>query len=241
MNKVLNQSKEWRKLRIGLNNSYDFSADWDIAVGVFESRFLNHYMTPTDVLINLQNRIGEGFAIATIICGYIEALAAFKNGKVYNRRYKQGIDPSFEYSSSSSLYVRFLTTEDVFKDNFWSVGPTGDKLENHPFSAIDFYENVRCALVHEARTKNNWLINSRKDERLSSLVFIEEKNGEKSLMRSILQERMMDYLKEYIKCLKLNDLDGNVARRLFARKMDHLFEMDRDEATYEWWQVGDGD
>ena len=44
------------------------------------------------------------------------------------------------------MFVRFLTTADPFKREF------------NPVLAQDFYEGVRCGLLHEARTKKGWRI-----------------------------------------------------------------------------------
>jgi hypothetical protein len=45
------------------------------------------------------------------------------------------------------LIISFLMTRTPFKEDF--------KTEN---MARDFYEGVRCGLLHEARTKNGWTI-----------------------------------------------------------------------------------
>lgn len=193
------------------------------------------------MLVNRQDHSGEGFAITTVICAYIEALAAFKYGKVYNSRYNDKTDPTYEYRKSRELYVRFLTTDPIFTENFWTVDKQGVRQPNQPFSAVEFYEDVRCALIHEGRTKNNWYINARKRDCQGSLKFIEIKNGKKTLLRSRLHARMLDYLEQYSNLLRAAGADAQIARRLFARKMDHLFEYARDEANFEWWGIGNGD
>jgi hypothetical protein len=53
---------------------------------------------------------------------------------------------SHEYSNSSDLFVRFLSTRTPFSKDFDAQ------------LAREFYENVRCGLLHEARTKGGWTI-----------------------------------------------------------------------------------
>ena len=52
-----------------------------------------------------------------------------------------------EYSSSSDIFVSFLLNRTPFDKDF--------KDER---TARDFYEGVRCGLLHEARTKKGWAI-----------------------------------------------------------------------------------
>ena len=52
-----------------------------------------------------------------------------------------------EYSSSSDIFVSFLLNRTPFDNDF--------KDEQ---TARDFYEGLRCGLLHEARTKNGWTI-----------------------------------------------------------------------------------
>jgi hypothetical protein len=52
-----------------------------------------------------------------------------------------------EYSSSSDIFVSFLMNRTPFWNDF--------KTE---ITARDFYEGVRCGLLHEALTKNGWRI-----------------------------------------------------------------------------------
>ena len=53
---------------------------------------------------------------------------------------------TYEYSSSSDIFISFLTNRMPFKDEF------------NKDQARDFYISVRCGLLHEARTKNGWTI-----------------------------------------------------------------------------------
>ncbi|GGJ49533.1 hypothetical protein [Sphingopyxis bauzanensis] len=86
---------------------------------------------------------GEGFTIVSIQCALIEFLAAIRAGKNYRHRNPQG---PYEYSASRDLFVKFLFQTAPFS-NFFSEADAGE-----------YYSNVRCALLHEARTKDGWII-----------------------------------------------------------------------------------
>jgi len=58
-----------------------------------------------------------------------------------------------EYSNSSDIFVSFLVNRTPFKEDFTTVD-----------YARDFYEGVRCGLLHEARTKNGWTILGRSSD-----------------------------------------------------------------------------
>ncbi|HEY4326619.1 MAG TPA: hypothetical protein VGN20_21720 [Mucilaginibacter sp.] len=234
MTKVIDQSQEWARLRPALNNNYNYNGDWKNAIGILDHRFVSHYFFPLDILVNRKDHEGEGFTIASVICSFIEMLAAFESGKIYNLKYKSKTDPSYHYNSSSKLYIEFLQTAPVFKDHFWQHDANGQPESDKPLAASDFYENVRCALIHEGRTKNGWTINATKKDNMADQTFIKINGSKKSLMRSIWHRRMIDHLTYYIERLKDPSPQKNDLRRLYARKMDHLFEIPPDQ-TYQWW------
>lgn len=121
---------------------------------------------------------GEGFTIASIQCALIEFLAATRAGKNYRHKNPQG---PYEYNVSRDLFVDFLFRTEPF-----------DKL----FSKIDaenFYSNVRCALLHEARTKAGWIIWS------SGAVAVDCKK--KIVYRDSFQTLIEQYIDDYGRAL----------------------------------------
>ncbi len=119
----------------------------DFFVGRLETR----YFEPIRLLKKHGGREGEGFSIVTLQCSLIEFLASTLEGKSYKRR-PDDADASwkcgdYEYSGSSRLFNHFLTEQIPFKNHFGSIT-----------AANKFYKNVRCALLHEARTKGGWRI-----------------------------------------------------------------------------------
>jgi hypothetical protein len=121
----------------------------------FLERLRTRYFAPIDILRkreshrrNGQNAWqGEGFAIVALQCSLIEFLGSTLEGSHYKFRRNKNIPlGNYEYDDSKDLFVRFLTTAPPFKAVFTKA------------LAQDFYANVRCGLLHEARTKNRWTI-----------------------------------------------------------------------------------
>lgn len=141
-------------------------------------RLKSRYLTPIGMIRDNGTWEGEGFTIASIQCALIEFLAATRAGKNYRHKNPQG---PYEYNGSRDLFVDFLFRTEPF-----------DKL----FSKIDaesFYSNVRCALLHEARTKDGWIIWS------SGAVAVDCKK--KIVYRDSFQTLIEQYIDDYGRAL----------------------------------------
>ncbi len=94
--------------------------------------------------------------------------------------------------------------------------------------------------MHEARTKNNWHISTTQKKVRTENLFIELDGDKKKVLRTVLFYRIKEYTKNYCQELKGDTKDSNKLRRLFARKTDHLFEIEESEKSgYEWWEDHD--
>lgn len=229
--------RTWTKARVSLNNTYDYSnTSWKEVIDLFEKRVDDFYFTPIKQILTLGKQQGEGFSILTLQCALIEMFAAFRQGKIHNRSKPETGGLKYEYRDSSACFVEFLHTEKIFENIFYRIDKKGDKQKNQPFSASGFYGNVRCGLMHEGRTKKDWLITTKTDNGFSSLIFIvENKDKTKSINRTILNKRLEYYFREiYLRELRQKDDSGSRLRRLFARKLDHLYDISRD-INYDWW------
>jgi hypothetical protein len=115
--------------------------------GYFHARLLLRYLNPIKLLQEDGTFQGEGFSIVAIQCTLIEFLESTIQGRIY--RYCRPSDPllgAHEYFNSGDLFVSFLSGRQPFARDF-----------NRQL-ARDFYEGVRCGLLHEARTKGGWTI-----------------------------------------------------------------------------------
>jgi len=198
-----------------------------------QTRLIRKYFNPLGELIKQKKQKGEGFTIVTTQCALIESLASFRTGQVFNHK-KNKNSPSFEYNASQAMFVDFLQTDEIFENNFWII-VNGRKKKNFPFDANKFYSDVRCGLMHEARTKNEWYINTTKKNVMTERVFIEKEGSKTKILRSILHYQLKNCVEKYCADLKTADKKGEILRKLFGRKLDHLFDIKRD-LSYGWWK-----
>lgn len=139
---------DWWNLRKTLSPGADQTLWKKTFDDYYRQRLSLRYLEPIRALQDHGSFQGEGFSIVAIQCTLIEFLASTIEGKNYRQRPRKS-EPAlgvYEYSNSGDMFVRFLSEQSPFKQFF-----TRDTAE-------DFYENVRCPLLHEARTKNGWSI-----------------------------------------------------------------------------------
>jgi hypothetical protein len=138
---------KWKEIRKRINGIYELneetSGNWKEAVEIFSRRLQRFYINPINKL--KKDIKGEGFPIVTVQCALIETFAAFKEGKVYDRSKEEN---GIYYKDSRQLFVYFLESEKLFLNNFSGNNPRADK----------FYADVRCGLMHETRSKKDWVI-----------------------------------------------------------------------------------
>ena len=162
------------------------------------------YLKPIDAIEKHCHIEGEGFAISAIICSLIEALETFRLGKVYKRPSKNSpLDKTKEYFKSQRIFEDFLKNRDPFKAHF-----AVDDL------ATNFYENVRCALLHEAATRNGWKI------QIGTTVLVEKRNESLILNRALF----VDAIKQYMCSYKAELLRSNELKQAFIKKLDSICE-----------------
>ena len=230
MNKELKEIEDWNRLRSKLNNDYDYNSDWKDAIELFVHRLESKFFEPLESIIKKQRLKGEGFTIVTVQCALIESLASFRTGQIFLHKAVKG-QPKYIYNHSGKMFTDFLLSASIFENNFYKKNASGATL-NDPFNAQDFYTNVRCGLMHEAKTKGNWHINATKKNIEKDKIFLEQDGLKIKILRSVLHYRLKQYLTEYSSDLTQDS--NNYLRRLFARKMDNLFEIAVD-TTYDWW------
>lgn len=233
MDKKPSEIEEWNQLRTSLKSTYDYNLNWEEAICLFNARLKDKFIKPMAQLISFGDLKGEGFSIVTIQCALIESLAAFRQGKIFNYQCSKK-SPSYEYSKSKDIFKGFLHEAPIFENVFW-ITNNGKKETDKPFSAEEFYSDVRCGLMHEARTKGNWYITAPVINAKTEKVFLKKEGTKIKILRSVLHYRLVEYLECYLNELRDNSEKGKTLRRYFARKLDHLFGVAEDAANYEWW------
>lgn len=146
---------------------------------------------------------GEGFSIVAVQCSLIEFLESTIQGKSY--RHRRDADPplgQYEYSNSGSIFESFLMNRTPFNGEFVT----------QPL-ARDFYVNVRCGLLHEARTKNGWVIRGKHGSRM-----IDATGAPKIVYRNDFQKALLEFVTGYKKAL----ISDSAAQEAFIRKFDSL-------------------
>lgn len=191
----------WRAFETSLKPGGD-PAPWKKAFKTyFQARLSYRYFKPITTLLHSGTKAGEGFSIVAVQCSLIEFLESTIQGKSYRHRRKG--DPSLskhEYSLSGDIFESFLVNRPPFNREF-----------NRQL-AHDFYENVRCGVLHEARTKNGWTILAK-----SKSGHVIEPNR-KILYRDSFQSALLDFMEWYKRELPLRrDL-----QEAFLRKFDSL-------------------
>jgi AIG2 family protein len=151
----------WILARAKLASANDPQAWIEAFEDFFLERLQSRYFGPIETLGRPETQRkngqepwrGEGFAIVALQCSLIEFLGATLKGQSYvHPSQLNGRPPDVhQYTASGKMFVEFLTMYPPFKEVFTTTD-----------LAWDFYNGVRCGLLHEARTKNGWTIRSRK-------------------------------------------------------------------------------
>jgi len=193
--------KDWKILRNKLRESLDTSL-WQEAYDFFEIRLNTRYFNPINAIKNQDKFIGEGFSITAILCSLIEFLETTWTGEKYKFCNDNELS-NFEYNRSKKKFISFLENRPPFNNVF----------ANKDGLALQFYENVRCGLLHEASTKLNWII--RTD---NSSEFYEFRNGEHIIDRELFEVK----IKEFLKIYKTQLLNNVSLQNAFIRKMNSI-------------------
>jgi len=191
---------DWHAFRSSLKVGSD-PAQWQQAYDEYFCARLNlRYLDPISVLQQHGSFQGEGFSIVAIQCTLVEFLEATLQGKSYRYLRRGDVLGPYEYSSSSDIFVNFLCTRRPFDIDF-----------DEPV-ARDFYVSVRCGLLHEARTKNDWPIwakspTKRVIDRVNRIVY-----------RDTFQVALEEFITSYGSSLQ----SDAALQEAFIRKFDSL-------------------
>ena len=191
--------KDWQAIRSTLVNGN--AAAWQTAFNDYFIQRLNlRYLDPIKVLQENGSYLGEGFSIVAIQCSLIEFLESITEGITY--RYLPGGQTlgQYEYSSSKNIFVAFLSTRAPFSNTF------------NTNAALDFYVNVRCGLLHEARTKNGWKIWA--DSPNGTIADV----NNRIVYRNNFQQAILVYITSYGTLIQ----SDNTLQEAFIRKFDSL-------------------
>lgn len=197
---------DWNAIKPSLADYNNRSLWTNTYFDFYITRLTDRYLNPIKAIKQDGGYTGEGFSIMAIICSLIEFLETTYQGTNY--RYRRKDDPplgQYEYGSSGQIFIDFLTNRNPFNEQF-------DRQ-----NADDFYKNIRCGLLHEARTIGNWTIwgNS------GNIILIEKTTTETIIYRDDFFEALQQFINNYYKVELLVSSDRKEA---FIRKFDKLCE-----------------
>ncbi len=191
--------------------------NWEQAYKTFfVTRIKTRYFEPIRLLQKHGKNEGEGFSIVALQCSLIEFLASIRDGVICEELKtkdcsQEGCSGKIiineNYVSSAKIFKKFLKNNEPFNAGFSST----DKTDS-------FYSDVRCALLHDARTKGGWKIRAKSNS--DAIISWSGSNQEKILYRNNLQSAFEQYIKNYEEELKI---DKNL-QKAFIAKFDALCE-----------------
>ena len=206
----------WNELSKNLNCEND--DNWGLAFYFFEERIKTRYINPIKSILEIGDNLGEGFAVVNLQCSLIETIESFINGcnSEYNSRkrktqWKKGV--TIIFNSNKEIFISFFNNRTPFKELNIDGGL--------------FYQDVRCGLLHETQTKNNWKIKC--DTAESGLAY-QEINNRNIVEKIIHRENFQIYLEKLIARYRISiitraDFDGIPAcelRENFIAKFNHI-------------------
>lgn len=216
----------WDELSNILNCEND--DNWGLAFYFFEERIRTRYINPIKSILEIGDNLGEGFAVVNLQCSLIETIESFING--CNSEYRNG-----KTLWKKDVTIIFKSNKEIFKSFFDKRKPFIDY--DKKIDGVEFYQDVRCGLLHETQTKNNWKI--RCDTTKSDLAYQEIPNGdfvEKIIYRENFQRDLEATVENYKNAIskgenlsgdkiqKFNGITIEELRKNFRDKFNHICE-----------------
>lgn len=170
----------------------------------YRERLQQRYLRPIEILREHGGSSGVGFSIVAIQCSLVEFLESTLQGRSYRRvRDGDALGP-YEYGDGESfrLFSKFLRTREPFRHSF-----------NYELS-WEFYSEVRCPLLHEARIGKNWKI----AKSSPAEVIVDASSTIRVLYRNNFQEALLKFI-EWHKAALLSDVR---IQQAFIRKFNNL-------------------
>ena len=168
----------------------------------FKERLNLRYLHPVKVLRENGTSSGEGFSIMAILCTLVEFLESTVEGLKYKFTRSTEKLNQYEYSNSKDIFVNFLCKRTPLSQHF------SDGL------AREFYDCIRCGLLHEAQTKGGWKIWANNQNG----ILVDKEN--KIVYRDNFEKAIQEFINDYgSKLVKEKELQAS-----FVRKFDSLCE-----------------
>jgi hypothetical protein len=197
-----NTEKEWVLIRDQLKAAPTTALWTEAYTGFHLKRIESRYMNPIQLLGQEMDREGEGFSMVALFCTLIEFFATTESGKNFKLDHQDRGNHQYGLREGKTFFTSFLDKH----TEFYPIVPLG--------SSEEFYSDVRCGLLHEARTCNGWTI----------VAHTALATGPKPIYRDRLLPVLREYLENYRASLltAADALPHTPTQAAFIRKWDHL-------------------
>ncbi len=187
---AIRSSKTWT-IKDWKEIDFSHESGWQKAIDIFEDRIRGRFL---DVIDIFECRNGAGFAVLALDCLLIETLQQFREGKAETPKGKSG------------EYFRLFLNETSFKDHF------DNNLANQ------FYDQIRCGILHQAEVKKS----SRVQTKVEIPLIEQDGNHGITVNRRKFHEKLALVFQEYVNALRKNDPPDQPLRDNFRKKMDAI-------------------
>lgn len=217
---------EWKNLKRILKPNID--ENWDVAFDFFERRINTRYINPIEAIQLMGLNEGEGFAIVNLQCSLIETIESFYQGWVYeydkdNKKLNGYHFREVKGKTLTRVTGGNLINQDIFISFFNKREPFLGKIDG-----TDFYQSVRCGLLHETQTKNGWKI---LDKHSDAETFFKEDGNYKIIYRTNLQFAIQKVIDKYKKAIVGIKAQNEVElRENFIAKFDRICELSKPKS-----------
>ncbi len=208
-NLILAVSSDGRKISVKDCKDFLDAGDKEKLADFIYDRLHGRYLKPFDYPSkDYKKEYKNGFALMASCCLLIETYVSFTEKKYRNTNNK-----------SRECFGHFFTNERRFSDF-----ATGGKKQNGELAGRkddgipnDFYENVRCGILHNAEIKNGWTIT-----RDSNKPYFNPATKEINAVK--FANRLKNTLKDYRNRLKSADFDNDNVWCNFRCKLNDLIK-----------------
>lgn len=229
--------KRWATIKQNL--SEDSVLGIEDVYNIFFERIENRYFKPIELLRDSEDSCdGFGFSMVAILCTLIEFLQSTIDGKFHQQSYEEEFKCKYKTlvnrgfinyygNGGRNEFVIFL------KDLDSRFEEKSGYITNFDSVAEEFYSCIRCSLLHDACTRNNWII---REKSVDDSIFDNSNKEEKILYRNDFYTLIKNKVEVD---MKGRFFDDQGFRRNLLKKMDIVFETanysNNDKIPF-WWK-----
>ncbi|WP_341831509.1 hypothetical protein AACH28_22025 [Sphingobacterium thalpophilum] len=206
-------ASDWKEIEKKLdlqNNTF-----WKEAFDFLYIRIQTRYINPIEEILRIKKFEGEGFAIVSLQCSLIETIECFVNG------WKFRSNPRGWFKKNKSNNVKNHNNSTIFKSFF----EKRSEFTEIPIDGNDFYVSVRCGLLHETQTTNNWKI--RRNDSRKEFDWYSQSGDLKTIypyqLNCILKSLIARFKTAIITGADFDEISSTCLRENFIDKMNHIY------------------